>query len=200
MRGPLRTESAEYADRLRAAESAWWRRFVDVQAPYRWNLRRLSLGFVLDVGCGLGRNLANLGGSGVGVDHNARSVDVARSRGLTAFVPEEFAASEYARPGRFDTILLSHVAEHMTEPEATALLKEHLPLLAPAGRVVVITPQERGFASDPTHVAFMDFAAIRRVAQGADLVVEREYSFPFPRAAGRVFTHNEFVSISARAR
>ncbi len=45
-------------------------------------LTRINPGFVLDVGCGLGRNLANIGGYGVGVDHNSESVAVACSRGL----------------------------------------------------------------------------------------------------------------------
>ena len=35
------------------------RRMLPTQAPYRWNLRRLRLGRVLDVGCGVGRNLRN---------------------------------------------------------------------------------------------------------------------------------------------
>ena len=58
--------------------------------PYRWNLRRLRLGRVLDVGCGIGRNLQHLDADAVGVDHNQDSVTIARQRGLTAYVPEAF--------------------------------------------------------------------------------------------------------------
>jgi len=51
-----------------------------VQAPYRRNLRRLvGDRAVLDVGCGIGRNLANLGPGSVGVDHNAHSWPTATS-------------------------------------------------------------------------------------------------------------------------
>ncbi len=107
------TQGQDYADRLAGLETRGIRRFVDVQAPYRWNIRRLGLGFVLDVGCGLGRNLEHLDRNGVGVDHNAHSVEIARSRGCTAFTPDAFLASEYAVPGRFDGLLLAHVVEHL---------------------------------------------------------------------------------------
>ena len=63
------TRDPEYAVRLATLESKGWKKFFDVQAPYRRNLRKLDLGRTLDVGCGLGRNLMNLE-NGVGVDHN----------------------------------------------------------------------------------------------------------------------------------
>ena len=56
------TRDAAYTDRQRSLEGAWWKRLLDVQRPYRWHVRRLRLGFVLDVGCGLGRNLIHLEG------------------------------------------------------------------------------------------------------------------------------------------
>jgi 2-polyprenyl-3-methyl-5-hydroxy-6-metoxy-1,4-benzoquinol methylase len=192
------TRHQQYSERLISKESIWWKRLLDVQAPYRWNLRRLNLGFTLDVGCGLGRNLAHLDGNGVGIDHNATSVEVAKSRGLLAYLPEEFEQTEHNKAGRFDSILIAHVLEHMTEPQAGELLGRYVPLLKAGGRAVLITPQERGFKSDPTHVEFLDFSGLRRIAEAAGLVPERAYSFPFPRPVGKVFTHNEFVSTSTK--
>jgi len=93
-------------------ESAWWKRIIDVQAPYRWNLCRLNPGFTLDIGCGLGRNLINLSGNGVGIDHNPHSVEIASSRGLRVFTPESFEDSSFNKHAHFDSILLSHVVEH----------------------------------------------------------------------------------------
>ncbi|MGH3982953.1 MAG: hypothetical protein ACRDST_09810 [Pseudonocardiaceae bacterium] len=80
------TTGQAYTDRLAELGQARWKRLLDVQAPYRWNLRRL-LGErrVLDVSCGIGRNLAHLGAGSVGVDHNRHSVRTCRDRGLTAF-------------------------------------------------------------------------------------------------------------------
>ena len=197
---PSHTRDPDYTARLERLEGVWWKRALDVQRPYRWNMRRLRLGFVLDVGCGLGRNLVNLGGrrAGVGVDHNAQSVATCRQRGLVAFTPDEFRASEHARAGRFDTLLLAHVVEHMRFAEARGLIEEYLPFLRSGGRLVLMAPQEAGFASDETHVEFMDLAALQRLAREVGLTPERSFSFPFPRAVGRVFKYNEFVSIARR--
>jgi SAM-dependent methyltransferase len=192
------TDGKDYADRLRHLESVWWKRLLDVQRPYRNHLRSLKLGFVLDIGCGLGRNLGHLGGHGVGVDHNQEAIALARSRGLPAFTVAEFAASEYAKPDRFDALLCSHVVEHMRRDEAKALLAGYLPYLRAGGAVVLITPQEAGYKSDATHVEFCDLATLGALTQGLGLVAERAYSFPFPRVVGKVFKYNEFVSITRK--
>jgi SAM-dependent methyltransferase len=187
------TRSEDYATRLDRREGARWKRLLNVQAPYRWNLRRLDLGFTLDVGCGIGRNLAGL--DGIGVDHNSFAVDLARRRGFTAFTTEEFGRSEFAVAERFDSMLLAHVVEHMVASEARDLLGSYLPYVRPGGRVVLIAPQEAGFRSDPTHVEFMDHGALRALLEANQLRVVREYSFPLMRAAGRILRHNEFVSV-----
>ena len=196
---PSDTTDYEYSERLLREEVVWWKRLLDVQLPYRWNLRRLNLGFTLDLGCGLGRNLRNLNGNGVGIDHNPRSVEIARSRGLRAFTPEEFLESEFNRLESFDSILLSHVAEHMLENDVVVLLGDHTPLLKRRGLVVLITPQECGYRSDPTHVQFMDFASLRRITSETGLLFVREFSFPFPRVIGRVFRYNEFVCVCRKS-
>lgn len=195
---PTSTESAAYADRLTALELRQWKQWLDVQAPYRWNLRRLRPGFVLDIGCGIGRNLAHLGGHGVGIDHNPACVAGARERGFTAYTPDEFAASVDARPGAFDSLLVAHVLEHLDEDGATDLLRRYLPYVRDDGRLIMITPQEAGQRSDPTHVRFVDIAAAGALAAGLGWRVVRERSFPFPRVAGRVFTYNEFVVVCER--
>lgn len=194
----LTTRDEEYTTRLQTLQFVWWKKIFDVQAPYRWNLRSLRPGFVLDIGCGIGRNLINLKGNGVGIDHNPHSVEVARSRGLRAFTPDGFQASAFNKPGRFDSILLSHVLEHMTKREAVKLLTAHTHLLKQGGHVIIITPQEFGFRCDPTHVQLMEFETLRGIAREAGLMPVSEYSFPFPRIFGRVFKYNEFVSVSKK--
>lgn len=194
-----RTAGSDYSRRLQRLEGARWKQLVDVQAPYRWRLRRLRLGRTLDVGCGLGRNLAHLGAAGVGVDHNATSVAVARSRGLRAWTSGEFPGSGDAAPGAYDALLLAHVVEHMGEADAEELLRAYLPYLRSGGRVVLVTPQEKGFASDDTHVRFVDLQGLDRLSRALGLVPVSRSSFPLPRTWGRVFTYNEFWHVSRRS-
>jgi 2-polyprenyl-3-methyl-5-hydroxy-6-metoxy-1,4-benzoquinol methylase len=190
------TDVPAYASRLQNLEQARWKQLLDVQAPYRWNIRRLRLGRTLDVGCGLGRNLAHLGGEGVGVDHNPTSVAVARERGLQAYTADQFLAGPLARPGSFDSLLAAHVVEHMSETDAVELLVTYLPLVRPGGKVVLITPQERGYRTDATHVRFCGFDEVAALCEKVGLRVVRQYSFPFARIAGKAFPYNEFVTLA----
>jgi SAM-dependent methyltransferase len=192
------TEGVDYTERLRRVGGARWKRVLNVQAPYRWNVRRLGLGHTLDVGCGLGRNLEHLDGNGVGVDHNQTSVEIARANGFTALTVDEFFASSYAEPEVFDSLLAAHLVEHLTEDEYRKILASYLPFVRSGGMVVFITPQERGYASDATHVTFMDFAEVSRLAGDLGLTVQRTYSFPLPRPFGRWFTYNEFVVVARK--
>jgi 2-polyprenyl-3-methyl-5-hydroxy-6-metoxy-1,4-benzoquinol methylase len=190
------TEGVDYTDRLQRLSGARWKQLLDVQAPYRWNIRRLNLGRTLDVGCGIGRNLAHLGGNGVGVDHNPSSIETCRRLGLTAYTSEEFFRDGHAAPGAFDAMLAAHLLEHMPAEQAREVVKSYLPCVRPGGRAVFITPQERGYASDATHVRWVGFEQARQLCEELGLTVEKQYSFPFPRPAGRVFTYNEFVTVA----
>ena len=191
------TSGRDYADRLVRLQSAWWKHAINAQLAYRWNIRRLRLGRTLDIGCGIGRNLHHLGASAVGVDHNADSVAVARSLGLTAYTSEEFAGSPDAVAESYDTLLLAHVVEHMGRESALGILEDYLKFLRPGGRVVFITPQEAGYKTDSTHVRFVDFAGTADLAAAIGFEVARQYSFPFPRPVGKLFPYNEFVTVAA---
>jgi len=195
--GPTDTSGSEYAERLVALQRVWWKRVLNVQAPYGWNLRRLNPGATLEIGCGIGRNLAHLKGLGVGVDHNEHVVAVCRERGFVAYATKEFPASSGAKRGFYDSLLLSHVIEHTTDEEAISLISDYLPYLKPNGRLIFETPQEVGYRSDASHVRFADFELLAALSTHFRAVVERHYSFPFPRAAGRLFIYNEFV-VTAR--
>lgn len=185
------TRSSDYTSRLTRLETSGLKRFLPTQAPYRWNLRRLHMGRVLDVGCGLGRNLLNCSPESVGVDHNPHSVATCRERGLTAYTPDELDEP----PGSFDSLLCAHVLEHMDADLGVKILAEYLPLVRPGGKVVLITPQEAGYKTDATHVRFVDLTGLREHAETAGVTVTRTYSFPFARPVGKVFPYNEFVLV-----
>lgn len=193
------TAGSEYAQRLTHLEGAWWRRITPVQLPYALHLKSLRLGRTLDVGCGIGRNLKNLAAGSLGVDHNVASVEIARARGLQACSVEELADLPLERTNGFDALLVAHVVEHMGAPECGALLAAYLPRLRSGGRLVLIAPQEKGYTTDATHVRFVDAMALRAMAERQGLVVERAYSFPFPRPVGRSFPYNEFVLVARKA-
>ena len=55
-----------------------------------------------------------------------------------------------------------------------------------------VCPQERGYASDPTHVRFADGADLERLATRCGLRPDPWFSFPFPRWTGKLFIYNEF--------
>lgn len=194
------TTGTDYTKRLTRLQTARWKQVLDVQAPYRWNLRRLLGGRrVLDVGCGIGRNLVNLSAGSVGVDHNTHSVQECRGQGLTAHTADAFLARAPAEVGGFTGMLAAHLVEHLPKGAAAEVLSPYLPYLAPNARIVLICPQERGYASDVTHTVFHDHVRLRVLCEDLGLTVERELSFPFPRWAGRAFTYNEFVTVARAA-
>jgi len=189
------TRSREYAEYLIAHQESLKGKLF--QLPYQSHLRLLRLGKTLDIGCGAGRNLRTLSRESVGVDHNVIMIESCRKRGMKAFTAAEWESKKAAHAGTFDSILFSHVAEHMTSGEFEMLLRSALPALKKGGRVVVICPQEAGYASDQTHVEFMDFEKIGRVLRNCDISLQTRYSFPFPRPVGKFFPYNEFVSIGS---
>ena len=185
------TEGADYTDRLRLLSGARWKRLLRPADPYLWSLRALRLGPTLDVGCGIGRNLAVLPTGSLGVDHNADSVAHARGLGLHAVTVEEFQ-KRAMRPGSFDTVLVAHVLEHLDAEAGLQLMRTYLPYLRPGGRVLLICPQEKGYASDPTHERWLAGNDLVGLCQELGLVPGRPRSFPLPRRAGKAFVYNEF--------
>ncbi|MFC6705038.1 class I SAM-dependent methyltransferase [Flexivirga alba] len=187
----MQTEDSTYADRLKTLQFARWKQLLRVQAPYQANLRRQGLGRTLDVGCGIGRNLAVLSSDSVGVDHNPTSVQIAREAGYTAYTVEEFEAAAYPKES-FEGLLFAHILEHMPTDDGVALVNSYLPYLKPGGRAFFICPQERGFASDETHVEFVDGTKLLSMCDRVGLTPDHVRSFPLPRMAGKLFTYNEF--------
>jgi len=184
------TSDEWYTDRLRERSGARWKKLVP--NPYRRNISKLRLGRVLDIGCGIGRCLGFNHGNGIGIDHNLASVEICRGLGFEAYTPDDFAVQPR---GTFDSLLLSHVLEHMSESEGLAMLKSYVPFLRDGGRVILITPQLAGQRSDPTHVRYVgQIEAARLLADLGATAIETR-SHPFPAFVGKLFRHNENIAI-----
>ena len=128
----------------------------------------------------------------------ANSVAIARGRGLRAWTTDEWPGCPDAIPASYDTLLLAHVLEHLAEEAVDALLASYFGYLKPAAKLILICPQERGFASDASHVRWVDWPVLDRTARSIGFEPVRAYSFPFPRFVGRYFAYNEFVLVAAR--
>ncbi len=193
------TAEESYAERLNRLQNKRWKKILNVQLPWKLRMKRLKLGRVLDVGCGNGRNLHYVDPGSVGVDHNAFSIQTARDSGVEAYTVDEFFANQaVSAPESYDSILAAHLMEHLSVEEGTTIIGSYLPMLKHGGRVVFICPQERGYASDPTHVLFADFDVLEGISKQLGLVVEKKQSFPFPRFMGKPFIYNEFHLIARK--
>lgn len=195
-RRPVPAAEESSAARLASAVRTGWRAAVHPQRLYQRNVRRVCTGRVLDLGCGVGRHLAQLDPTSVGVDIDRAALSLARARGLTALTPDELARSGHLQPDAFDTLLCSHVLEHLDHDDALDLVATHLPFVRRGGRVVIICPQARGQRRDPTHVTYLPADRLVELLTRAGAVVDRVRSFPLPTVAGRWFTHNETVVVA----
>jgi 2-polyprenyl-3-methyl-5-hydroxy-6-metoxy-1,4-benzoquinol methylase len=103
-----------------------------------------SNGKVLEVGCGNGERLAllrSLGWKTLGIESDPKSAQIARAHGLN-IINKPFIKG-LASEESMDAILLSHVIEHLPDPEAA--VKECFRLLKPGGILIILTPNTQSF-------------------------------------------------------
>ncbi|MBM4128150.1 MAG: class I SAM-dependent methyltransferase, partial [Nitrospira sp.] len=96
-------------------------------------------GKLLEIGCGNGDRLAlfrDLGWTVTGVEPDAGAAKLASARGLDV-LSGELSSLEFPA-GSFDAILMSHVIEHVPDPQET--IRECLRLLRPQGMLIMLTP------------------------------------------------------------
>jgi SAM-dependent methyltransferase len=196
------TNSDAYFKELNSNSTKLWKKFLPLQLPYKYNLRRQSLGKVLEIGAGLGRNQAFLDDS-VGVEHNPRSAQLCQSMGYRVLTPVNFHEEFKSLKGLeavFDSILMSHVLEHIEYENQVNVLKEYIPFLKSNGKIFLITPQEVGHKSTDSHITWTDFDRLEMIINqiGSEFKIIKSFSFPFPRLFGKVFKYNEFNVLASR--
>ena len=190
------TQSETYTNQLIKEQRKSIKDKLKWMNPYAVHVKRVCEGKVLDIGCGIGRNLEYLGSRSLGVDHNEESIKFAQNRGLNAISLIDFKKD--FENSQFDTFLMAHLLEHMTKDEAKELLKSYIKYLRVGGSIIVICPQEKGFQHDNTHIKFMQFSDIEEVLVASGIKVTRTYSFPFFRFFGKFYVFNEFIVIGKK--
>ena len=134
-----------------------------IKGFYLRNMVRDVRGPTIDFGCGAGQLLARLPAGSVGLEVNPHLIQALRSAGLTVHqahaTMRDFELMDLA-PGRFRTLVIAHVLEHLPDPaEALRILFAACQRIG-VERMVVVVPGARGFASDRTHKTFIDRAYV----------------------------------------
>jgi len=135
-------EETFYEEYARIQHDHWWfvghRRIIASLLEHRLGSDRSSDRQILDVGCGTGTNLEELGRFGIvkGVDVEPEAVRLCRRAGWDV---------EHVPAGRlpfeddsFDLVTMLDVIEHVDDDQK--LLREATRLLAPGGLVLVMVP------------------------------------------------------------
>jgi 2-polyprenyl-3-methyl-5-hydroxy-6-metoxy-1,4-benzoquinol methylase len=139
-------------------------------------------GRLLDIGCGAGGLLETyrqLGWSAAGIENDPHATAACRRRGLSVHEGTVFDAPYRSE---FDLVLMSHVIEHLADP--VAVLRCAAQLLAPGGKLLLITPNARSLGlarygscwyglDAPRHLFLFDPLTVRRLAALAGLNVRR---------------------------
>jgi ubiquinone/menaquinone biosynthesis C-methylase UbiE len=100
-----------------------------------------STDHLLDIGCGSGVQVRELGGIATGVDINQHSVDYANSRHTpnAKFVVGD-ATKLPVESNSMDMAVCAEIVEHLPEPSAA--FSEIFRVLKPCGKVVITTPND----------------------------------------------------------
>jgi len=99
-------------------------------------------GYVLDIGCGPGVYLDYYSGTSLGIDAHPNNVRICLEKGIQAI---EGDANQFVRENTFDTILISHVLEHLENPDR--IIENAYRSTKPGGRIIIIVPCYKGFVS-----------------------------------------------------
>lgn len=148
-------------------------------------VRLLTPGAIVDVGCGPGWLLRELGDEWfrVGVEIDTVAQDELRKHGLD-YTTKLHALADCT----FDVVVAHHVIEHLTDP--IAAIGDMRSILKPGGWLILGTPDfgspcAKRFGTnyrmlhDPTHISLFTLESLHRLLRD-HLFIIRDVRFPFP--------------------
>jgi SAM-dependent methyltransferase len=120
-------------------------------AGYREVKQRLTDGFVLDIGCGVGDESIRLAGPNrtvLGVDYDLETAHLAQHQGVGAVCGDGSVLP--FKTGSVDAVCSSHIIEHFVDPSGH--VAEMARVVKDDGAVYVLTPNEPADFENPYHV------------------------------------------------
>lgn len=180
-------------------ENRWWvrtlgdlmgllpHRRIGMEAMAMWLPWRPG-GRLLEIGCGNGDRLAlfqSLGWKVAGIEPDTSAALLAQGKGLD--VKASALTTGALLQESFDAIVMSHVIEHVTDPQAT--IEECYRLLRPGGTLIMLTPNTESLGhrwfgrnwlhlDSPRHIHLFNPGNMRKLCLNAGLQVTECKSTP----------------------
>lgn len=175
-----------------------------IRQAYLRKATSLINGRTLDFGCGIGELLSRLPSGSTGLECNKTTISYCNAQGLDVFFydgfEDDWCLSSVPRERKFESMVISHVLEHLEEPEKILAKLLVASELFSVRTVLVIVPGKAGFKSDPTHRKFVDMSMMKEVINKAQNwnIKSKEY-YPFNiEQTGNFFIHNELQVVLER--
>jgi len=141
-------------------------------------------GYVLDIGCGPGVYLEYYPGPSLGIDAHPNNIRICKAKGVRAIQED---ANQFVKEETFDTILISHVLEHLDNP--AGVIENAYLSLKYGGRIIIIVPCYEGFAvglnGENAHKHFIDEDYINEKMKS--LGGKKMHSSIFPPLLGGIY-------------
>jgi len=187
----MTVQDKEYFEYLtnRSAFQFWARKpFLSSLSPY-------LPGKVLDAGCGIGEFSQYCRGEYYGIDINPYCVEHVSSMGKVC--RQASVDSIPFEDHTFDSVLLSHVFEHIDKPDRT--LQEIHRVLRPGGIFMILVPMQKGFHKDSTHVRFYTKETLKNTVEAQNFSFLKSWYFPLPfKIFGDFLYFNELRGVFKR--
>jgi SAM-dependent methyltransferase len=165
----------------------WVRRFLFINPVVRQ-----FKGYVLDIGCGPGVYLENYSGPSLGIDAHPSNVKICTKKGIKAI---EADANKFLQVNTFDTVLLSHILEHLDDP--AKVIENAYRSTKYGGEIIVIVPCKEGFVSglndEVGHKHFIDEEFVDEKIRS--LGGKKIYSSTFPPFLGGIYQELRMVFV-----